>query len=145
MIDLLRNKHGARSGTNALVTVFMLFACILYANASLAGDDKNTISIPEAYAESGTITYCPDFTNPPREFYRDGQRAGADVDLAQAMADVLGLRVKWTQLKFAALIPALQSGQCDMIVGELFIKPERQEVIDFIPYTVSGEQIVVRK
>jgi len=61
------------------------------------------------------------------------------------MAEQLGLQVKWTRVKFAALIPSLQAGQCDMIVSELFIKPNRQKVIDFVPFSVSGEQIVVRK
>lgn len=101
------------------------------------------IPMPSAYADSHQITFCANFTNPPREFYEDGEPAGADVDLALAMADRIGLDVKWLQVKFAGLITALQAGQCDMIVGELFMKPERMEVIQFVPFSTSGQQIVV--
>lgn len=118
--------------------------CLFSVHAMAAGNGAE-IEAPSAYAETGQITYCANFTNPPREFRINGKPAGADVDLALAMADKLGLEVDWLQVKFAGLITALQGGNCDMIVGELFIKPERKEVIQFVPFSTSGQQIVVRK
>ena len=42
-------------------------------------------------------------------------------------------------MQFGALIPALQTRNIDAIVSQLFIKPERQKVIDFSdPYYQSG-------
>jgi glutamine transport system substrate-binding protein len=42
-------------------------------------------------------------------------------------------------MEFGALIPALQTHNLDVIVSQLFIKPERQQVIDFsTPYYKSG-------
>ena len=48
---------------------------------------------------------------------------------------------KWRvqPMEFGALIPALQTRNIDAIVSQLFIKPERQKVIDFSdPYYLSG-------
>lgn len=128
-----------------LAAAFLFAAGSLFATAGFAATGNPEIKPPDKYAQSGKIRYCTTFTNPPREYFDNGKPAGADVDLAQAMADLMGLKVDWVQLKFASLITALQAGQCDMVVEELYIKPAREKVIDFVPFSVSAEQAVVRK
>ncbi len=100
---------------------------------------------PAALAKSGTITYCSSLANPPREYKVNGQPTGSDVELGAALAKQMGLSVKWVQSSFDGLIPGLLGKQCDMIVEELFIKPEREAVVKMIPYSTSAEQTVVRK
>lgn len=106
---------------------------------------STTVQAPAKYAKQGGIRYCTSSTNPPREFRQGSEIAGLDVDLAKAMADAMGLNVSWSEFKFDGLIPALQGGRCDMIVEELFIKPEREKVINQLPFSVSQEQIIVPK
>jgi polar amino acid transport system substrate-binding protein len=98
---------------------------------------------PGEYAQSGKIKFCTSSTNPPREFQIDGKPAGTDVDLARDMAGLMGLDVEWIDLKFASLVPALLANRCDMIVEELYITPEREKIIDMLPFSVSAEQLVV--
>lgn len=102
------------------------------------------VAPPEALAAEGSITYCATLDNPPRGFVNeDAEEAGFEVDLGTEMAALMGLEVTWLQLTFDGLISALQADQCDAIVQELFIKPERLEIIDMIPFSNSGQQLVV--
>lgn len=130
-------------------------ACVALAAAGCGGANADgtdqassqpaAVKPPADIAKAGKITYCTTSTNPPREYLENGKSAGSDVDLAEAMAKQMGVDVKWGQYKFDGLIAALQGDHCDMIVEELFIKPEREKVIKMLPFSVSAEQTVVRK
>ena len=101
---------------------------------------------PAALAGKGVITYCATIDNPPRAFYDNQQRpTGFEVELGTEIASRMGLRVNWVQLRFVGLIPALQAQQCDALMQELFIRPERLEIIDMIPFSRTGQRIVTTK
>lgn len=104
-----------------------------------AGDDLGLLT-------DGTLTICANLETPPNIFAEaDGTPIGIEVDIAQAMADQMGLDVAFTELSFAGLIPALQAGQCDTIISSLYIKPEREAVANFVPYLYSGSGVAVSK
>jgi len=101
---------------------------------------------PAALAAKGVITYCATIDNPPRAFYDNQQRpTGFEVELGTEIAARMGLRVNWVQLRFVGLIPALQAQQCDALMQELFIRPERLEIIDMIPFSRTGQRLVTTK
>ena len=104
------------------------------------------IKPPAALAQKGTITYCATIDNPPRAFFDAQQKPiGFEVELGTEIAARMGLKVNWVQLKFVGLIPALQASQCDALMQELFIRPERLEIIDMIPFSRTGQRIVTTK
>jgi polar amino acid transport system substrate-binding protein len=74
-----------------------------------------------------------------------GTLVGSEVDLANALAEKLGLKTQMVQSGFAAMIPTLQARQCDVIMATLYIKPEREQVVDFVPYLYSGTAVSVSK
>jgi polar amino acid transport system substrate-binding protein len=96
--------------------------------------------------ESGVLTVgnSPDY--PPFESIGDGgERVGFDVDLLNAIAAKMGVKVKWVTMDFAAIVTATQSGQVDMRMSGFSISPERAEQVSFsAPYIASGQVIVVR-
>ncbi|MDP2802149.1 MAG: ABC transporter substrate-binding protein [Phreatobacter sp.] len=101
---------------------------------------------PAALAAKGVITYCATIDNPPRAFYDNQQRpTGFEIELGTEIATRMGLRVNWVQLRFVGLIPALQAQQCDALMQELFIRPERLEIIDMIPFSRTGQRLVTTK
>ena len=123
---------------------FKLLIGVAILVASMAAQARDAVVKPPAeYTQSGKIKFCTSSTNPPREFELDGKPVGTDVDLARDMAGLMGLDVEWIDLKFASLVPALLAGRCDMIVEELYITPEREKIIDMLPFSVSAEQLVV--
>ena len=70
-------------------------------------------------------------TTPPLVFIKDGKLVGHDVELANRFAASIGRRIEWSDMNFSAVIPALVSGNQDMIASGVNITPERMESIDF--------------
>lgn len=110
----------------------------------LSANAKPMFQPSEDVAAKGEITYCATIDNPPRAFAdSSGKIQGFEIDLGVEIANRLGLKVNWEQMKFSGLIPSLKGQICDAIVQELFIKPKRVEVIDMIPFGYSAQSIVV--
>lgn len=106
----------------------------------------DAVTVPaSALGQPGTIRYCSDISGPPTEFYSNGQTpTGSDIDLGNAIAHELGLTPQWINTAFAGIIPALQAGHCDAILSQLFDKPARRAVVDFVDYMNSSEAVMVR-
>ncbi|MHC9293950.1 ABC transporter substrate-binding protein [Mycobacterium sp. LTG2003] len=100
---------------------------------------------PPAILQAGTLKVCAPNDGTPPGVYHDeaGNLVGSEVDLANALAGQLGLKAEFVQSGFAAVIPTLQGKQCDVIMAQLYIKPEREKVVDFVPYLYSGTGIAV--
>ena len=100
-----------------------------------------------ALFEAGTLTIGSDVSYPPQEFFKEGTREaqGFDIDVGKAMADKMGLKFKVVNNSFDSIIPGLTSKHFDIIISAMTIKPERQQVIDFVPYFSAGESFVVPK
>jgi glutamine transport system substrate-binding protein len=90
-------------------------------------------------AEDAELIVGSNVGSPPFA-YKDGDHySGFDMEVFGEIAK--GMNRKWRvqPMDFGALIPALQTGNIDAIVSQLFIKPARQKVIDFSdPYYQSG-------
>jgi polar amino acid transport system substrate-binding protein len=138
---------------NRRSTSLVLAAGLILGTAACASDatessetsasDKSEIAGVELVSP-GEITFCADISAPPMTFYNSEQEAvGAEIDLGGALAEELGLESEWNNVAFAGIIPALQTKRCDAILGELYIKPEREEIFDFVPYMNSGNAILV--
>lgn len=75
---------------------------------------------------------------------RDKSLIGFDVDLANAMAGAMKVKVEIVQMPFGDLMAALQSGKADMILSGMAITPERTQEVSFVgPYMMSGKSILV--
>lgn len=111
------------------------------------GKTTAAVKVPaSALGQPGTIRYCSDISSPPLEFYVNGQQpTGSDVELGNAIAAQLGVKPVWVNTAFAGIIPALQAGHCDAILSQLFDKPARRAVVDFVDYMNSSEAVLVRK
>jgi polar amino acid transport system substrate-binding protein len=76
---------------------------------------------------------------------KSGKTVGFDMDIAQAMADALGVELQVVDFKdFDAILPALGAGQIDMILAGMTITPQRAQVVNFSqPYFQSGQSVLV--
>ncbi len=76
---------------------------------------------------------------------RDGAIIGFDADLAQSLANAMGVRLKLVPMPFAELIPALRRGEVDMVLSGLTMTPQRNLQVAFVgPYLVSGMSILTK-
>ncbi|WP_036664942.1 glutamine ABC transporter substrate-binding protein GlnH [Paludibacterium yongneupense] len=82
----------------------------------------------------------------PFEFKQGEAFVGFDIDLWAEIAKDLKLPYKIHPMDFNGLIPALQTGNLDVVISGMSIKDERKKVIDFSdPYYDSGLAVMVRK
>jgi polar amino acid transport system substrate-binding protein len=100
---------------------------------------------PPAILQAGTLKICAPNDGTPPNVYHDesGGLVGSEVDLGKALAAEMGLKPDFVESSFATVIPTLQAKQCDVIMAQLYIKPEREAVVDFVPYVYSGTGISV--
>ena len=87
---------------------------------------------------------------PPYEWHliKDGKDEiiGFDIDIAQAIADELGVELEVKDMAFDGLIPALSTGKIDMIVAGMNATEERKQSVDFTDvYYTQTDIVVIRK
>ncbi len=99
---------------------------------------------PSTVAE-GKLSWGSSPTFAPFEFQRDGQAVGFDVDMMAELARRSGLQSAMLGMDYAGIIPAVQAKRIDAAVSGIYITPVREEVLDFIPYLLIGDQMVVPK
>ena len=75
----------------------------------------------------------------------NGELAGFEVDVAKQLAADMGVKAEILAYDFAKLIPALESGEIDIIAAGLAITPERALHVNFSqPYAESGISIAAQ-
>jgi polar amino acid transport system substrate-binding protein len=75
----------------------------------------------------------------------DGNIIGLDVDLGNAIAARLCLKMDFQSTQFATMIPVLKEGRIDLIDSFMFYTPERASQVLMVPYGASTMSIVVQK
>ncbi|MEH2368085.1 ABC transporter permease subunit [Nostoc sp.] len=102
--------------------------------------------ITDSSTGGNTLTVATEPTFPPFEFQSvSGELQGFDIDLMNAIAQSAGLKVKYQNMPFAGMIPALQAQTVDAAVAAMTITAERAKTISFSrPYFKSGLAIVTR-
>lgn len=127
--------------TLLLLTVFVI---VLFTGCGAKKTNKTAL---EKIKEAGVITMgnSPDY--PPFETIDDkGNIVGFDVDVANAIAKELGVKLEIKQMGFDTIITAVQSGQVDIGMSGFSITPERKEKVEMsAPYLVGGQVIVTTK
>lgn len=105
-----------------------------------AGDDYGLVS-------DGVLTVATEGTYRPFSFHDDGgagDLTGFDVEIIQAVADKLDLKVEFQETQWDAIFAGLDAGRFDVIANQVSINEEREEKYLFsTPYTVSPGVIVV--
>lgn len=99
----------------------------------------------DAIKEKGKLTMITATGYPPYEYIGDdGKPAGVDIDLAQMVADDLGVELEIIDMNFTLVIDALKSGKGDFIAAGMTATEERATQVDFsINYGANDLMLVV--
>lgn len=108
-----------------------------------AAPDGPRVDPPSELLDAGVLTYGTAATFPPFEYQVEGELTGFDIEMIGILADYMGLETEVLDIDFDGLIPALQGGRIDVINSAMYVNPERAEQVDFVPYLLVGEAIVV--
>jgi len=76
---------------------------------------------------------------------RAGATIGLEVDLAQALAEAMGVRMELVRKPFPELLATLERGDADLVISGMTITPERNARVAFAgPYLITGAAILSR-
>jgi polar amino acid transport system substrate-binding protein len=128
------------AGAFAVAVGALLAAC-----GGGGGSNNTTTTGGAASNVPNPIVYCVDTTYPPMESIVNGTAAGADIDIANAVAKQLGSTAKIQTTGFDVIIPALLHKKCNAIISSMTITPERSKSVHFIPYIDVGAFLMVKK
>ena len=112
--------------------------------ADLSPYEEPAIAVP---TQGEVLNVGVSATREPMTFVdRDGRVTGHDGELARRLGAWLGRPVVFHNMKFMALIPALQSGKVDVIVTGMTATEERRKRVTFSqPYYANAQVMIVRK
>jgi len=129
-------QRPCRPSISQWARVTALIGCLAASPALAAGE------LPQAVKASGVVHISVNAIYPPME-YKDPQSnalIGVDIDLGEALAKRLGVKLDWQESAFEQLISSLQTGRADLILSGLSDLAARRESMDFIDYLKSGAQ-----
>ena len=122
--------------------LIVLLLCSFIAGTFTACSDKKQSDGKTTF----TVGFDAEF---PPYGYKDesGEYVGFDLDLAEAVIKQMGSKMEFKSMGFDALIPAVQSGQIDMIASGLSANPEREKQVAFsdVYFDKNGFVIIVNK
>ncbi|ETS31631.1 amino acid ABC transporter substrate-binding protein [Photorhabdus temperata] len=98
--------------------------------------------------KAGTVRIAVFDSNPPFGFIdpQTKKLAGYDVDIANAIANDLGVKLELRPTNPANRLPLLASKKIDLIAANFTVTDERAKQVDFsIPYFTTGQKFIARK
>ena len=116
------------------------------ATTPLSAVSSIAAKVPAAIKAEGALSVAADATYPPNEFIgSDGHTVvGLDADLANAIGQVLGLKINLVNATFDTIIPGLASGKYQLGMSSFTDTKEREKTVDFVTYFVAGTSFYVK-
>lgn len=119
------------------VVLAVLMACAVFAACSKNTDNGNE--------KKGTLVMATNATFPPYE-YKDGDSfAGIDVEIAEKIAEKLGMTLEIQDVEFGSIIGGVQTGKFDMGMAGMTVTDERKESVNFTNTYAKAKQVVIVK
>lgn len=118
-------------------------ACLVAAVPAARSAAAQEASLPERFRQQGYLRVGIEATYPPMA-YKDpatNERRGVNVDLVTAIGKDLGVEIRWEEMAFAQLIPAITTGRVDFSGSSMTDLPARRERLSFVDYVSTGAQI----
>ncbi|MFC9682607.1 ABC transporter substrate-binding protein [Streptomyces sp. NPDC056948] len=110
--------------------------------------DSVAALLPADVRKAGTLRIGSSVGFPPGAYYPNGPGkapAGQDIDIADAVAKVLGVKPARQDASFETILPALGSGKYDVGTGNFGVTTQRLKTVDFVTYINDGQGFAVKK
>ncbi len=114
---------------------FLLLAC---GSSGSAGSSTKTVT-------PGVLTMATNAYFPPYEYYEGDKIIGIDAEIAQAVADKLGMELKIEDMEFDAIITSIATGKADIGLAGMTVTEERKQNVNFSESYAKGVQVVIVK
>ncbi len=95
-------------------------------------DDDMGVDANDDTQDGGVLRVGMDLKFPPFSYIGDdGEPEGLEPIIAQAFADYMGMELEIVDTDFSLLIPALQTGDVDILIPDMSKTEERAQQVDF--------------
>jgi len=97
--------------------------------------------VPQAIRDRGTLRVTGTTNStPPLAFYATDNSTivGSEVDVAELVADVLGLQIQYSNADWAQNFVKIDSGEVDAFISNVTVTEERKEKYDFATYRLDN-------
>ena len=127
-----------------ILSVGMLASCSSGKDSGTKGTDTATGTAADE-AGKKTLKMATNAYFPPYEYYDGDKIVGIDADIAQAIADKLGMELVIEDMEFNSIISAVQSGNVDFGMAGMTVTEDRLKNVDFSESYATGVQVVIVK
>lgn len=93
----------------------------------------------------GKLTMATNAFFPPYEYYEGDKIVGIDAEIAEAIAEKLGLELQIDNMEFDSIITAVATGAADFGLAGMTVTPKRLEEVDFSISYANGVQVIIVK
>lgn len=116
----------------SIICIVTLLSAVLLTACSGKSDNKLVMATNAAF--------------PPYENVEGDKIVGIDPEIAQAIADDLGMELVIEDMAFDSIIAAVQSGKANIGMAGLTVTEDRKQNVDFSdPYTTAAQMIIVKE
>lgn len=119
-----------------------LLAGTMLMGAILGGCGSSSSEGTDA-AEGKTLSMGTNATFPPYEYHEGGEIVGIDAEIAQAIAEKLGMELEISDMDFGSIITSVQTGQVDIGMAGMTVNEERLENVNFTDSYATGVQAII--
>ena len=95
--------------------------------------------------DDNTLTMATNASFPPYEYYDGEKVVGIDAEIAQKIAEKLGMTLEIVDTEFGSIIGGVQSGKYDIGMAGMTVTDERLESVNFSTSYATGIQVVIVK
>lgn len=119
-----------------ITSIVLVVALVAVFAACGAKDDTDTDA-------KTTLVMATNAAFPPYEYIEGDNYVGIDIEIAQAIADKLGMTLEIKDVEFGSIVGGVQTGKYDMGIAGLTVTPEREESVNFSTSYATGIQVVI--
>ena len=117
---------------------------LLLALAALATVGAQARSFDEV-KKGGKLVFATEGQFAPFNYFVGAKLSGFEIDVAEAVAAKMGLKIEWKALGFDALLAGLRQDRWDVVIASHGITEERAKAVTFTePHYCSGGVIVAK-
>ncbi len=93
----------------------------------------------------GILTMGTNAAFPPYEFYDGDDIVGIDAEIAELLAEKLGLTLEIMDMDFSTIVTSVQTGGVDIGLAGMTVTEERLENVNFTDSYATGVQVIIVK
>ena len=133
----------------AKIIIMLIMALALFSgcvNTQKGAGTETAVTVLDRISQKGVLVVGTAGSMPPFNMTtREGDVIGFEPDMAELMAQEMGVKLKFEVMPFSELLPALEAGKVNLILSQMTMTGKRNMKVAFVgPYSISGKSFVTK-